>query len=381
MKWPAKYPVAVCLLLWAVGAEAHKQSDSYLTLTAMPGSPQLQGRWDIALRDLDFVLGLDANADDRITWGEVRGRRAAIEQYAFRRLSLQSADDGGGVCGMHPQQLLIDEHVDGAYAVLEFRADCPAASTLRVQYALLFTVDRNHHGLLDLRGPGFNQTVVFSSTTREVTLDLREADGWQQFRSFVTEGIWHIWQGFDHILFLFTLLLPAVVVYRNGQWQARASWREAGIDILKVVTAFTLAHSLTLSLAALGVVKAPSRLVESAIALTVLLGALNIVFPVVRERRWLVALAFGLIHGLGFASVLADLGLETDGLVRALIGFNVGVEVGQVAIVAMLMPLIYVLRGTVFYRRVALPVGASAIGALALYWIALRALPELTPQF
>ncbi|MEP7314087.1 MAG: HupE/UreJ family protein, partial [Pseudomonadota bacterium] len=372
--------IALCVLLWSGSAQAHKQSDSYLTLTATTDSPQLQGRWDIALRDLDFVLGLDADADERITWGEVRARRAAIEQYAFARLALEPLGEGGGVCTLRPQQLLIDEHVDGAYAVLEFIADCSAATAaLRVNYSLLFTVDPNHHGLLDFRGPGFNQTLVLSSATPALTLDLRQADGWQQFRSFVTEGIWHIWQGYDHILFLITLLLPAVVVHRNGRWQARASWREAAADILKVVTAFTLAHSLTLSLAALGVVQAPSRLVESAIALTVLLGALNILFPVVRERRWLVALGFGLIHGLGFASVLADLGLTGGALVRALIGFNLGVEAGQVVIVAILMPLIYLLRGTVFYRRLALPVGATAISVLALYWIALRALPEFMP--
>lgn len=160
---------------------------------------------------------------------------------------------------------------------------------------------------------------------------------------------------------------------------ARASLRDSALDILRVVTAFTLAHSLTLSLAALGVVSLPSRLVESAIALTVLLGALNILFPVVRKRRWIVALIFGLVHGLGFAAVLADLGLPARGLLQALIGFNAGVEIGQLAIVALLMPVTYLVRETVFYRRLMLPAGAAVISCLAVYWIALRAFPGAFP--
>ncbi|MEO7774316.1 MAG: HupE/UreJ family protein [Steroidobacteraceae bacterium] len=355
--------------------QAHKQSDSYLTLDATAGTNQVQGRWDIALRDLDFAIGLDANADAAITWGEVRSRRDAIGKYAFDRLELQG-------CPTLLQNLLIDDHVDGRYAVLQFTATCAAVPTqLVVRYWLLQGIDPNHHGLLDVRARDFSQSSVLSAQGPAQTIDLQSANGWQQLRSFLVEGIWHIWMGYDHILFLFTLLLPAVVVYRNGAWQGRASWREASIDILKVVTAFTLAHSLTLSLAALGVIKVPSRIVESAIAVTVLLGALNILFPVVRERRWLIALGFGLVHGLGFASVLADLGLASGSLLRALVGFNVGVEIGQLAIVLVLMPLIFMVRDTLFYRRIALPVGATAISVLAVYWLASRAIPDFPWSF
>lgn len=368
------------LLLCPMLSHAHKQSDSYLTLTVATGDARVQGQWDIALRDLDFVIGLDANADDRITWGEVKAQSAAIQAYAFKRLRLASIDkEAHGQCPIAMQQMLIDEHVDGAYAVLRFSAACPAyPRQIAVNYALLFSVDPNHRGLLDLRTPDFNQTVVLSSATPEVTLDASAKDSRQQLRSYAVEGIWHIWQGYDHILFLFTLLLPAVVVFNNG-WQARASLRDSALDILRVVTAFTLAHSLTLSLAALGVVSLPSRLVESAIALTVLLGALNILFPVVRKRRWIVALIFGLVHGLGFAAVLADLGLPARGLLQALIGFNAGVEIGQLAIVALLMPVTYLVRETVFYRRLMLPAGAAVISCLAVYWIALRAFPGAFP--
>lgn len=363
-------------LLSPIASHAHKQSESYLTLTVESDDAHVHGRWDIALRDLDFVIGLDANVDDEITWGEVRTQRPAIEAYAFQRLRLESLDgEARRECPIDTQHLQIDTHVDGVYAVLRFQAACAMRlQQLAIHYGLLFAVDPNHRGLLNVRTPDFDQALVLSSSSPSVSLNMRAKNPLQQLRSFTKEGIWHIWQGYDHILFLFTLLLPAVVVHRAGQWEARRSLRESALDILKVVTAFTAAHSVTLSLAALKIVFIPSHIVETVIAFTVLLGALNILYPIVRERRWLVALIFGLVHGLGFASVLADLGLPSRGLLLSLIGFNVGVEIGQLAIVATLMPVIYLVRETLVYRRVLLPAGAATIGVLAIYWIGTRAL-------
>jgi hypothetical protein len=360
----------VCSAVWA-----HKQSDSYLTLTVRETG--LQGQWDIALRDLDMAIGIDADADGRITWGEVRTQRVAIERYAFERLQLTTGSDSARTdCPITPTRLLTDEHVDGAYAVLQFSAACGITpQRVGIDYRLLFAVDPNHRGLLQLRTAATTQSAILAQDSRTAWLGTRERSGWQEFRSYVHEGVWHIWTGYDHLLFLFTLLLPAVVTFRNREWQARGSWRESATDIFKVVSAFTLAHSVTLSLAALHFVSLPSRLVESAIAVTVLLGALNILWPFVYERRWLVALVFGLIHGLGFAAVLSDLGLPSANLLQALLGFNLGVEAGQLAIVAVLMPVTYVIRETLFYRRLLLPAGASCIGLLAAYWLVTRAFP------
>ena len=142
--------------------------------------------------------------------------------------------------------------------------------------------------------------------------------------------------------------------------------------MLKIVTAFTLAHSITLTLATLGVVTLPSRLVESAIAASVVLSALNNIFPLIESKRWMVAFAFGLIHGFGFASVLADLGLPQDALLLALVGFNLGVEGGQLAIVSAFLPIAYYLRNTQFYRRVVLFAGSIIIVLLAMVWLVER---------
>ncbi len=158
--------------------------------------------------------------------------------------------------------------------------------------------------------------------------------------------MWHIWIGFDHILFLLSLLLPAVLIWRASRWQAVETFRAAFVDVFRIVTSFTVAHSITLSLATLGFVSLPSRWVESAIAASVVLAALNNLWPLFHGRRWMVAFGFGLIHGFGFASVLVDLGLPRETLVLALVGFNLGVEAGQLAIVALFLPLAFALRRT-----------------------------------
>lgn len=367
--------IAVLLCAQAGTVEAHKQSDSYLTISQPREGSTLAGQWDIALRDLQHAVGLDTNGDGNITWGELVERRIEVTRYVFSRLSIQGIARGDRVsCGLEPRGLLFDEHVDGGYSVLPFTVHCPfRPAQLAVHYTLLFDLDPNHRGLLDVRAAGSSQALVLADESRTATLNLGAPDRRAQFHAFLEEGIWHIWKGYDHILFLLTLLLPAVVFYRKGHWQPRESLRDALLDVLKVVTAFTVAHSLTLTLAVNGLVNLPSRLVESGIALTVLLGALNNLFPLVRERRWWVAFAFGLIHGLGFASVLADLGLKGWNLALALIGFNAGVEVGQLALVLAFIPGAYGLRATHFYRRAFMPGGALAISCLAAYWLAMRA--------
>jgi hypothetical protein len=367
----------LAVVLWCACcavAQAHKPSDSYLMLRQGPQGTSIDAQWDISLRDLQHALDLDGNGDGQITWGELKARQTALTGYALAKLTIEAVARGDRErCRLQPRDLLFDEHVDGGYAVLRFTAACPfRAAQVAVHYALFFELDPNHRGLLSVSAAGHNQALVLADSSRTATINLGAPDRTAEFRAFLDEGIWHIWKGYDHILFLLTLLLPAVVVFRNRRWQARQSVRDASFDVMKVVTAFTVAHSITLSLAVNGWVNLPSRVVESGIALTVLLGAINNLFPLVRERRWVVAFVFGLIHGMGFASVLTDLGLAGWNLALALVGFNVGVEVGQLAIVLLFIPCAYALRETRFYRHAFMPGGAFAIGVIATYWLVAR---------
>jgi hypothetical protein len=361
--------LAAFLLSVAVVAHAHKPSDSYLTLRV--AGNEVNGQWDIALRDLDLALGLDTDQDGAITWGEVRQRHADIAAYALSRLSL-AAD--GDACPAIATAHLIDRHSDGAYAVLRFTARCAhAPATLEVTYRLLFDLDPQHRGLLQLDYGGQVRTAIFAVESPTQNLILAAPNRLRQFAEYLQHGMRHIWLGFDHVLFLLSLLLPAVLVRNGTAWHPAAGLKPALWDVLKVVTAFTLAHSITLTLAALNVIALPSRLVESAIAVSVVLAALNNIYPVVSERRWVLAFVFGLIHGFGFASVLADLGLPRGTLLTALVAFNLGVEVGQITIVALLLPLAWWLRRSWVYRRLTLYGGSAAVAMLALAWLVERA--------
>ncbi len=377
--------LAVMLLAGHSAANAHKPSDSYLTLQASPSAAQagqtITARWDIALRDLDYVLQLDRDGNGELTWGETRQREADITQLATSALLINA--DGQACPWTTSAPMQLDKHSDGAYAVLSLTAQCPVAAsapkTISATYSLFFDVDPSHRGLLQWLTPGETaetttaQALIFSTESASQALSLAPT-GWQQtLRQYVIEGTWHIWIGYDHILFLLSLLLPAVLVRRANTWEPAPTLRGSMTETLKVVTAFTLAHSITLSLAALQVISLPSRLVESVIAASVVLAALNNLRGTVDRRRWVMAFAFGLIHGFGFASVLADLGLPQGALVLALVGFNVGVELGQLAIVVAFLPLAFWLRATRFYRVGVLIGGSIVVALLASWWFLQRA--------
>jgi len=358
--------IAAALALFTATAEAHKPSDSYLTLRV--DDTMIDGRWDIALRDLDAVLDLDRNADGAIDWGEVKRREAEIGAYAIAHLALSA----GGACSLRVADLLIDHHTDGAYAVLGLRAACASRIVdLGVDYELLFDIDAQHRGLLKLESAAGSAPVsaVFPQDRRKQTFAIAEPSAWRQFRSYVTDGITHIAAGFDHLLFLAALLLPAVLLRDANGWRPTTDFRRALKHVAGTITAFTVAHSITLSLATLGVVALPSRLVESLIALSVLLAAVDNLVPILPRRRWVVAFAFGLLHGFGFASVLADLQLPASSLALSLFGFNVGVEIGQLVFVLLIVPAAYLLRDTYSYRRFGLAGGSAAIALMASGWL------------
>ncbi len=194
-----------------------------------------------------------------------------------------------------------------------------------------------------------------------------------QVMAFAREGVRHIGSGYDHLLFLVSLLLPAVLVRRDGAWQPAPTFAGALGDLAKTVTAFTIAHSVTLALAALDLVRLPDRLVEPAIALSVVLAALNNLRPVFGGARWVVAFGFGLVHGFGFAGALGELGLPAGARLVSLAAFNAGVEFGQLAIVIPFVAIAWLVRGSRAYRRFALAGGSVAIAAIAAVWFAERA--------
>ncbi len=269
----------------------------------------------------------------------------------------------------------MEEFSDGQYLHFDFVLEQSSAPRgLEITYQLFFETNSLHRGLFRLESGGKTQMAVFSPSHPSQSFQFGPGSSGRQFLVFLREGVWHIWTGYDHILFLLALLLPSVLQRQAGQWNGVGAFRPASWNVLKIVSAFTVAHSLTLTVAVLGLVKLPSRLTESAIAFSVVLAAANNLWPLVRERGWMVAFGFGLVHGFGFATALSDFGLGHERLALTLLAFNMGVEIGQLAIVACFLPLAFVLRRTWFYQIPLLRLGSAFVIVVAGAWCAERVL-------
>jgi hypothetical protein len=356
-------------LLLTATAQAHVASNGFLV--ARVEGHSVRGSIEIAVRDVELAVGTGAERDGKVTWGELRAAERRLDEYLARHLRLSAQ---GRACPVALQAMQLNDRVDGTYVWVPFTAACPVAvERLGVRYSVLDDIDPSHRGLLTLTAGASAQTGVLGGSAGEGSFAVHGPSQWRAFAEYLQAGVWHIWSGIDHLLFLLSLLLPAVLLRTAGRWEPVPRARPALLSILKVVTAFTLAHSITLSLAALDVVRLPSRLTESVIAASIIVAALNNIFPVVTDTRARIAFAFGLLHGFGFASVLAEMGLPHGARVVSLLAFNLGIETGQLAVVLAVMPLVYVMRSSLLYRRALLPWGSAAIASLALVWLIQRA--------
>ncbi|RYZ11018.1 MAG: HupE/UreJ family protein [Comamonadaceae bacterium] len=369
------------LLLASAPAAAHKASDAYLQLQRR--GEQILLRWDIALRDLDAALDLDADADQRLSWGEVRARLPDIRAYALARLKLDPAR-----CGWNEASPpALERRVDGTYLVLQLRSDCPADLPLKLDYGLFRDIDPTHRGLLRIDlgdtsapllrslDPGAGAIAIDTPAARATPVTGGPVDPGRTAAparrgELFKDGIHHILIGYDHILFLLCLLLPSVLRRGAAGWEPVTRFREAIGPMVATVTMFTLGHSITLALASLGWVSLPPSLIEPAIALTIVVAAIDNLRPVLNRRRRLFTFLFGLIHGFGFAGVLAEMALPTGSFAAALLEFNLGVEAGQLVIVSIALTALLALRRWRGYAPVLLRGGSMlAIGVAALWFV------------
>lgn len=359
----------LCWLL-AHACGAHTPNETYLSVRL--DATNLTLRWDVALRDLHQGMGLDAREVPKIHPAELQRREEALALDVASALAIR-ANSNALTLEVTDYTTLPLNGVEYARLILVAGGLVVRPEVVEIDAAAVFRVDTNMHGLLRLEHGGRMDAVAFDRNQPTHRFELSQNEGaLRRWGTFIWEGVWHIWIGFDHILFLVALLLPSVLWREGGRWVVADDFRAALVNVIKIVTAFTVAHSVTLSLAALGVVSLPSRLIESVIAVSVALAAANNLWPVTRGKSWMMAGAFGLIHGFGFASVLGDLGLESGSLAVALAGFNIGVELGQLAIVSVFLPVAFALRRTWFYRAIAFQTGSVLVIVMALVWMAER---------
>ncbi len=407
--WPCRlrapasqlFRALLALLCLLPAAHAHQASDAYLQVRTEAGRTTV--RAEVALRDLDLLLPqLDADGDRQLTWAEVRHAGAAITRTVLGALALGDCRfvpvvAGGAGPGAGEPVPALARHADGVYAVVQAAADCQLTATSALRWQLLAGVDATHRGLLrlDLPGQASPRLLVLVPGSADAAPGAAVPAGaggdpaasgtagtpGAASASFLAEGVRHLLGGWDHLLFLLCLLLPAVLQRSAGApagdghgWQPAADLRAVAGPVLRTVTLFTLAHSLTLALSALGAWRPAPWLVEPAITLSIVVAALDNLRP--RLWRWRDALTFGfgLIHGFGFAGVLAGLDLPAGTFGWALLQFNLGLEAGQLAVVALLLPLLMLWRGRALYVPAVLRGGSGLAAAVAVFWFVERSL-------
>jgi hypothetical protein len=492
----------LCLLLVVAGAfgaqraEAHATSTSYL-VAQDNGRGEINVTWDVAVADVHWALGLDADGDGNITWREIEARRddiAALAQShltiargATRATDARGSDDvrgstdgastaarasanarGSTSCPTQLTDLSITTHAGEPHLSLAFLATCghtaavarnqeiraatlPAATAsadngerndspathafaapadtaalaapsararvtpavdravdtqsphapiaraaaasgipslqsaaaralqephataaspasakaratdapLSITANLFFDKDATQRTLLDITTPGGQFTSILSPATPTWS-EPKAPSALHTFTTFTAQGLWHVWIGYDHLAFLLLLILPGVLR------------PQPAADLLRIITAFTVAHSITLALATTGTVHIPVRPIEVAIALSIIIAALLNLFPKAAKARLGLAFGFGLIHGFGFANALAELGTHGTRLIPTLAGFNVGVELAQISLVALVLPFLLRARNSMFYAWRFMPAASLAAALAGAAWVAAR---------
>ncbi len=364
------------LLLASALAQAHSGSTAYLQAVVEGG--RLQLRADYALRDLDDAIGIDADDDGRLTWGEVQAAYPALLAYLGPRLGVSG--DGRPCALVAAAAPAMSDHADGPYAVFQFSAQCDAPpAEWQLGNQALFEFDASHRALLRWQGGEESTAAVLTPTAPQSRFG-REGNAGNGLLQYAREGLLHVWGGWDHLLFIAALFLPAALRREDNTWQPVQRLGPALLDAVRLVTAFTLAHALTLCLTALGTLSLPTRAVESLVALSVLFAGLNNLVPLVRQRTlFLLAWLFGLIHGSAIAGALLELGLPPSGRLMALLGFNLGVEAAQLLLVALLVPLAFALRQRRAYVHWLLWPGSALIVLAGLIWFIDRAFAMAWP--
>ena len=353
--------LAFVALLGATAASAHTGSTAYIETTSNDSDVALT--WRIALRDLDLLVELDADRNGTLSWDEVQARAAAVQAFAAQALTVKAGAAPCTLTADAPTHVKDPEH---DFASVTLRGAC-SGGVVTLTYTAFAGIDDKHRALVRVNGAAEPQVLAPGGS-----LTLAGADTPHSFGQFYREGIGHILGGLDHLLFLIALMLPAVLVRNGGQWQPRIDKKAALIQVVWLATAFTIAHSITLGLAAFGVVRFSPSVIEPLVAATVLAAALNNIWPLVTRRLAWIAFVFGLIHGFAFAEILAPLNLPRGDLALALLGFNLGVETGQLMVVAVCFVLLALAACWRGYPRWVLHGGSAAVALLACAWIVER---------
>jgi len=365
--------IALVFAAAALGAPrtsfAHATSTSYLHIDEPAAAGPVELVWDLAAQDIMWTIFIDQDFDGVLTWQEVLAARSRyLEPGVLAEISVAR---GGAACRLGFKDVALVKRLEQNFLSAALTADCPKQGAIKVGGSLFMSGDASQRVMLSFTRGQEKLAGVISPETPSWS-EPAQASWLASFARFVREGVWHVLIGYDHVAFVLLLLLPSVLKPVNGRWQGAGKLSDVTRDIVTIITAFTIAHSTTLALAVTGTVHLPTQPIEVAIAASIAVaGGINLL-PRLSRLRLPLAFGFGFVHGFGFANALREIDATGSALLPLLAGFNIGVEIAQLAIVAAVLPLIYLARGTRWYAGGVMPLGSCALGAAGIVWLLQR---------
>ena len=320
----------VLLLFYCPFVDAHVINESYLDIT--PVAKGFKITWEAEAFLYEKDLALDNDGNELISFDDLYANKQKLIDFSFKKIRFYSADKP---CTLtKPKFTVFPKDID-TYTRYQFFALCNSNKfdLLSIRYQLFFDKSDNHQVFITINGTKKSVLVVNKDNANRL-ISVSTQSNKSTFLKFIYQGIEHIWQGLDHLLYVFVLLFPLLI-----NWFSKDDTRFA--RLLTVITMFTVAHSITLALSLFKMVNFPPTIIEPLILFSILLTGLNNVFNIIKTR-WYGAFVFGLLHGFGFAYILMDLKLPTSALATALLGFNLGIEIGQIVFIVALIPLGFV---------------------------------------
>ncbi len=318
-------------------AFAHYSGQSFTTLSV--NNTAITGQTDICLNDLSLDLPLDTDGNGDISLPEVQAQQDKIATYFNNNISLQL--DAESVV-LKPVSFKLVDFGQCRYLQTHWEINHATIRPHSIKIKINILLDKKPQFINFValnEGKEVRSAVLTSSNPRsELFLDKG-----QEFLAFIRYGIFHIGTGIDHLFFLILLIFNVFMASGNDRQKKEKNFPALLFDITKLATAFTVAHSSTLCLSVLDIYSMPQQVVETVVILSIIFVGLNDIFNFYTGREWLLIFIFGLFHGLGFADGLKNLGLSGGNLAVPLFGFNLGIEIGQIILIACLLPTLYIL--------------------------------------
>ncbi|MFT3936707.1 MAG: HupE/UreJ family protein [Chitinophagaceae bacterium] len=391
-KWPRILAITILSFLFATKSSfAHPSPNTLIFLDMGPGSVSMELQLPVPELALSFNNDI-AKDPEKI-----------IEQYGPQLKEYLLAHIHAYVVKGKPWQVLVKEikmnkglYVDTDIPYWEVNATinlipAPGDNTrdFFLDYDVIMHQVINHAALVSVRTDWENGTMEANTETTQAIgwdlannnipplhVNLQKGNWWKGFSSMVILGIRHIADGTDHLMFLLVLLLPAPLLSKNKRWNGYGGVRYSLMRLLKIVTAFTIGHSVTLLLGAIGWVQLPVQLVEILIAVSILVSAVHAFRPLFPGKETYVAAGFGLVHGMAFAATLVNLQLKAGAMALSILGFNIGIELMQLFVIAITIPWLIILSKQQFVYNYVRIAGAVFAGMAAIAWMVQRYLQK-----